>query len=213
VLGQAVHLTLATLYKLPQPMRSAEMAHTVLRRAWARQDRSDVFLNAEEEASWGRRALRMLDDFCGGWDLRIRPLAVEEWVRARLPEAGVELFGKADRIDQARSRPGVEVIDYKTGQPRPEDDDLARQLPARLYALAAFRSFGQPVHRVRYIWLAERWEVTWQPEVEDLAEAQSQFGAMAAFIGDDREWVPAPGPGCRVCPYVSICPGQEVGEP
>lgn len=209
VLGQAVHAALAGLYRLPLGERGPTAAHRLLREAWASQPRKDVFLSRDEEAAWGRRALRLLDDYCGGWDLRIRPLALEEHIETVLRPMEVHIFGKADRIDAARAAAGIEVVDYKTGTPSVEEDDLGRHVPARVYALAAFRTFRQPVHRVRYIWLAERWEVTWQPETEDLAAAERDLSALAKQIQDDRTWEPRPGARCKWCPFASVCDARD----
>jgi RecB family exonuclease len=209
LLGQAVHLALASLYQLPVGRRDEQMAARLLRMAWGRQPREKVFLSREEEAGWGQRALGMLADYCAGWDLRIRPLALEEWVTAMLPDGSTQVFGKADRVDAARAGEGVEVVDYKTGQLSPEREPVQEQLAARLYALAAWRTYGQPVHRVRFIWLSERHEASWYPELEDLHAAEQELLALATTIRADREWSARPGVQCRFCPFAPHCDARE----
>jgi RecB family exonuclease len=212
LLGQAVHLTLATLYQLPVGRRDEQMAGRLLRQAWRRQPRDKVFLSREEEAGWGHRALSMLADYCAGWDLRVRPLALEEWVTAMLPGGSMQVFGKTDRIDAARAGDGVEIVDYKTGQLSPEREPVQEQLAARLYALAAWRTYGQPVHRVRFIWLAEPHEASWYPELEDLQAAEQELLELATAIQAEREWSARPGTQCRFCPFAPHCDGREEAQ-
>ncbi len=209
VLGAAVHQALAWLYRLPVQDRNEHAAHRLLRRAWARTERAGAFLGDEEEAEWGHRALRMLSRYCSRYALHLRPLAVEEWVRADLPNQ-TTVFGKADRIDVARGGTGIEVVDYKTGASRLEDGrDLANDPGAQVYALAATRSLGRRVTRVRFIYLAEDRELRWDPEPEDLASVKQRLTKRINTIVQDSEFPPTPGFGCRWCPYAPICDARD----
>ena len=128
-LGNAVHVALAALHKLPVAVRDEAMAHRLLRSAWGRAERAGLFLSDEDEIMWGQRALKLLSNYCGGWQLDVRPLDIEAWVRYQL-RGGPLLSGKADRIDVARTDPTlIEVVDYKTGKRRLDGDDL-RDEPA-----------------------------------------------------------------------------------
>ena len=213
VLGNAVHSALAKLYRLPIEQRGEQAAHKLLRHAWGRiEDRGQAFNGDDEEREWGRKALKGLSAYCEAWDLSIRPLAVEDWVRAELPSGRV-VCGKADRVDRARGLDaGIEVVDYKTGRCRFDDDELCEQLSARLYALAASRTFRQPVVRVRFIYLLEGpFEVTWSPENEDLAAIEAELEELVEQVHATDYFEPRPNTRtyCRWCKFRTLCPAMD----
>jgi putative RecB family exonuclease len=211
VFGNACHQALAHLYRLPEEDRILENAQKALRHFWARiSDRHEAFLDEEDERAWGIRALESLADYCGRYELSIRPLAVEDWVRARLPN-GRMVVGKADRVDRARGLDrGIEVVDYKTGKCRIEDDEVRELLAARLYALAATRTFFQPVVRVRFIFITEGVERSWAPQNEDLAAIEDELVELTDRISDTDTFLAQPDPWrCRWCRYGSICPAKD----
>lgn len=211
VLGNAVHGALAILYRLPLEQRGEDAAHRALRHSWAQiADRQEAFFGDEDEADWGNKALEALSRYCQSYELGIRPIGVEEWVSTKLPN-GVSVFGKADRIDRARGLDaGIEVVDYKTGRCRIEDDELNEVLAARFYALAAGRTLHQPVVKVRFVYLLEDVECTWRPENEDLAEVEQELVDLTGEIASTEEFAPNPACGlCRWCAYRSICPATD----
>jgi RecB family exonuclease len=152
IFGNALHAALAFLFRLPPEDRSAEMAHRALRHFWLRQEGRDrAFLTKDEEATWGQAALAALSRFCSerAEELAIKPLAVEEWVRATV-DFGHSVAGKVDRVERLKTYSagegqmisGLRVTDYKSGKPRIVDpDDLARDRAAQIYALATWQTF------------------------------------------------------------------------
>ncbi len=211
VLGNAIHQTMAFLYRLPVEERGEEAAHRALRHFWAQiGDRGEAFFDEEEEIVWGERALAALSDYCASYDLAIRPVAVEEWIRARLPNGRIA-SGKADRVDRARGRDrGIEVVDYKTGKCRIDDDELHAVLAARLYALAASRTFRQPVVRVRFLYLVEGVERSWSPENEDLARIEDELVELTEEVTQTEVFVPRPDPfRCKWCKFRQLCPASD----
>jgi putative RecB family exonuclease len=211
VFGNACHQALAHIYRLPIEDRTEAVAHQALRHYWAGiSDRHEAFLDEDEERAWGRRALEAMSDYCERYDLGIRPLAIEDWVRARLPN-GRMIVGKADRVDRARGLDrGIEVVDYKTGKCRIEDDEVRELLPARLYALAATRTFHQPVVRIRFIFIAEGVERSWSPENEDLAAIEDELVELTDRVSETDVFVARPDPWrCRWCRFASICPAKD----
>ena len=91
------------------------------------------------------------------------PLLVEDWIEARLPN-GRLVCGRTDRVDRSvGDRPGIEVIDYKTGRCWIDDEGVAGLISARLYALAATRTLHEPVVKIRFVYVTEGVERTWNP--------------------------------------------------
>jgi putative RecB family exonuclease len=210
IFGNAIHAALAFLYRLPLEERTIASAQGALRTAWSRSDgREEAFLDREEEIAWGMRAMAVVADYVEQFDTSIEPLGVEEWVRATLPNDRV-VAGKADRIDRARGLDrGLEVIDYKTGKVKIDDGDLHHDLGARVYALAATRSFHQPVVRVRFIFVARGIERIWNVENEDLAAIEDQLVELTDRIDATTVFHASPGPLCRWCDYASLCSERD----
>lgn len=205
VLGNTVHAALAGYMRAPTSERSEELAHTLLRHYWSCAPRAQAFIHDEEEAAWGRQALALLSRFVAGPDATATPFALEEWVRAQLPN-GRRVCGRVDRVDRAAE--GLVVIDYKTGR-RPEDFVLKDEVAARLYALAAFRTFHQPVAAVRFRWLGAGIEDCWYPDSEDTAPLEDELAELTERLCSDRVMLPQSGPWCRRCPFRDRCPAQR----
>ena len=211
VVGNAVHEALAFLYRLPVEERSESALHQALRHHWACiPDRDQAFLNESEEREWGLQTLRSLSDYAARYDLGIRPLLVEDWIQARLPNGRV-VCGRTDRVDRSvGDRPGIEVIDYKTGRCRINDEGLAGQISARLYALAATRTLHEPVVKVRFVYVTEGIERTWSPDGDDLAAIESELVELTDRVSSDEIFEARPDPmRCRWCSYASLCPARD----
>lgn len=211
IVGNAVHEALAFFYRLPVEERSEAVLHQALRACWARiPDRKLAFLDEEEERSWGLRTLDALSDYARRYDLGIRPLMVEDWIEARLPN-GRWICGRSDRIDRAHGpEPGIEVIDYKTGRCRIGDEDVSELISARVYALAATRTLNRPVVRVRFIYVGEGVERSWSPQAGDLAAIEDELAALTEQVAATEVFEPRPARmRCRWCPFASLCPAMD----
>lgn len=209
VMGNALHKVLAFFYRLPVDERDPEILARGLRHFWAREKgRAEAFVSDEEEASWGNRALEALEWYGGTYDLNLEPLAVEEWLQTELPE-GAFVGGKVDRVDERPGVGGIEVIDYKSGRARLEDEDLPRDVAAQIYSLTAARAFAKPVTRVRFIYLTERVERRWEVEEEDLEAAAERVQKAVAEIQDEVDFAARPDDHCRWCAYRQICPERD----
>jgi RecB family exonuclease len=211
VVGNAVHEALAFLYRLPVEERSEAALHQALRHHWARiPHRDQAFITESEEREWGLRTLDSLSDYASRYDLAIRPLLVEDWIEARLPNGRV-VCGKTDRVDRSvGDRPGIEVIDYKTGRCWINDEDVAGLISARLYALAATRTLHEPVVKVRFVYVTEGVERTWSPDGDDLATIESELVDLTEQVSSDQLFEARPDPmRCRWCSYASLCPARD----
>jgi putative RecB family exonuclease len=209
VMGNAIHQALAFFFRLPLEQREPAILERALRHFWARENgRQEAFTGDEEEATWGRRGLEALGWFAANYDLDQKPLAVEEWLQTELP-SGAFIGGKVDRVDERPGGPGLEVIDYKAGRPRLADEELPDDPGAQVYALAASRHFGQPVTRVRFIYLTERVERRWEIESEDLEATATRVEAAVAEIRAEETFAARPDDHCRWCAFRQLCPDRD----
>jgi DNA helicase-2/ATP-dependent DNA helicase PcrA len=122
------------------------------------------------------------------------------------PWEDVVLSGRIDQINRLDSR-RVEVVEYKTGQPRPEKT-VQKSLQLALYALAAERHLGlQPARLTLYNFTAGQ-AVSFAPEEKQAARALDTVREVADSIRA-REFPPRPGFHCRYCDYRPLCPAFE----
>lgn len=222
VFGNALHQALAFLFRLPVAKRCTAVAHRALRHFWLKQSgREQAFLTKEEEKSWGLAALAALELFCTRRpeELEIKPIAIEEWVRATV-DGGRAVAGKVDRVEridvlsaaQAEPAQGLRVTDYKSGKPKITDpDELAEDRAAQIYAVAASQTFREPVLEVRLLYLRENVAVTWGLEREDLTALESELGAVSDRVLADEEFPVRPGFLCQWCRFRPHCP-EGAGE-
>jgi putative RecB family exonuclease len=209
VMGNALHKALAFFYRLNVDEREPGILPDCLRHFWVREKgRTEAFVSDDEEASWGNRALEALDWYAQTYDLSVKPLAVEEWLQTELP-GGAFIGGKVDRVDERAGVGGIEVIDYKTGRARLEDEDLPREAAAQVYSLVASRAFAKPVTRVRFIYLTERVERQWEVESEDLELAAQRVQKAVSEVQRETEFAARPDQHCRWCAYRQLCPDRD----
>jgi RecB family exonuclease len=144
------------------------------------------------------------------------PVGVELGFGVDVPVDGdaapLRFVGYIDRIDR-RSDGAIEVIDHKTGKPRPQADvDRDRQLTA--YAFACARGGLRdpatggvlPAPARLGLHFAESGLVVWTTRsAEDLAAFGARLVDEAGAIRR-REFEPRPGRACRWCEYSATCP-------
>jgi len=148
------------------------------------------------------------------------PVAVELGFGIDVPLAAdqppVRFVGYVDRIDR-RPDGAVELIDHKTGSPRPQED-VDRDVQLTAYAFACARGGLRdpasgailPVPSRLGLHFAEPGLTVWTTRS---VEALDAFGEqLCAAVGRirRREFDAHPGPACRWCEYRSTCPGAGV---
>jgi RecB family exonuclease len=110
-----------------------------------------------------------------------------------------------DRVD-GESNGGLHIIDYKTGT-RPPQNDWTQ---LHLQALVLSRKLASPINRVSFLYLG--------PSVRDSAElskdvletAYLELLRTARDIRREKLYLPATGPWCSYCDFISICPGEAL---
>ena len=119
--------------------------------------------------------------------------------------AGARVHGRLDRLD-ALGGNQVMVVDYKTGQPKTQEDaDDSLQLS--IYALAA-QSLGHIPASLVLVNTNNTSAIESRRSPEQLREAETRVGAVAAKIMAG-EFDPNPKGPCNRCAYHSICPKHE----
>jgi DNA helicase II / ATP-dependent DNA helicase PcrA len=114
---------------------------------------------------------------------------------------------KMDRIDRAGGDGEVEIVDYKTGKPKTQDDaDDSLQLS--IYALAA-RHMGLTAASLVFVNLENCTAVQSSRTADQLRKTEDRVVEVAAKIAAG-EFEPKPGLQCNGCSYHSICPAHEV---
>jgi DNA helicase-2/ATP-dependent DNA helicase PcrA len=125
--------------------------------------------------------------------------------RFKLDIQGARIKGRLDRLDRTASGE-VEIVDYKTGKPKTQDDaDDSLQLS--IYALAA-QSLGHTPSSLVFINLENGSAVESRRSEEDLRKAERRIAEIAAKI-EAGEFAAKPSGWCPRCSYHSICPAQE----
>jgi RecB family exonuclease len=203
IIGNAVHAALDRFFGLPDRFRDLERLHVCLRAVWRRHAPLGTFATSDDEAEVGKAALALLDRFYGSFDSRAVPLSRERWLSTRLGN-GVEVFTRADRIDESKG--GIDIVDYKTGRHQLDSADLPREPAVQALAVAGSVEYRRPVRRVRYLYIASGEEARWEPEDEDIDAARERLVKATNEIIADREFEPLPGEHCRFCAFVHLCP-------
>ena len=136
---------------------------------------------------------------------RSRGEILETERRFKVQIGGAQVSGRFDRLDQVDGGE-VEVVDYKTGKPKTQEDaDDSLQLS--IYALAA-RSLGHNPSALVFINLQNGIAVESRRSPQQLIAAENRVAEVAAKIAAG-EFDPKPSQGCWRCSYNSICPEQE----
>jgi RecB family exonuclease len=202
-IGNVVHATLATFFRLPVAQRSVDGVEVLLRQRWRHHCPRSLFAGRDEEAFYGRRCIDGLRGYLDCTDITVEPAALEAGLHATLP-GGARIYGRVDRIDR---RPGGEfrVIDYKTGERWLDEDDLRREPAAQIYLLLASQQFG-PVESVRFVYLSTGDELVWAPEQEDLPHIAQALAAYVDGVWTQPHYDANPGPHCVRCPFALACP-------
>lgn len=162
---------------------------------------------------------RRLDDLLTTWFERegatARPIRTE--YRFEFSSGEHTVVGSIDRIDLRDGpdgRPGLEIIDYKTGQ-KPSKATLAANLQLPLYYLASVRdpslvALGHPSH-LRLAFLNEGTDVA-LAITDDLAAATESRIATSAREIVAEHFDPSVTADCQYCDLKRICPLQPEGR-
>jgi DNA helicase-2/ATP-dependent DNA helicase PcrA len=214
----------ARVFRIPQEptinQRFGIVVHQVLERFHASGGGSLEYLMQLFEASWRRSGFGDSND-----DLQFREKAVASlnryWeldqARAGKPvwfergfsfKLGPHLVrGRVDRVDELPDG-SFELIDYKTGRPKTEDD-LRDDVQLSLYAIAAREAWDVEARAGSYYYVLDNEKVPVAHSDDELARVKATVGAIAEGILE-QEFEPKPSYElCSFCDYRIICPAAE----
>ncbi|MEA2020201.1 MAG: ATP-dependent DNA helicase [Patescibacteria group bacterium] len=135
-----------------------------------------------------------------------KPLHLEK--KFTLKVAGVPLVGSIDRIDEVEN--GVEIIDYKTGKVK-EQDDVDKDDQLTIYALAARDALNLSSSRLALYFLTENKKVETTRTSEELEEKRVELRDTIEKI-KASEFEPKKEFLCQWCEYKELCPEYKVGS-
>lgn len=176
VAGNAVHQTLAWLYRQPVEERSLELAQKALGFYWALEARCCEWTSESQLRAWRVDARRMLASYLTEERLQIEPLAVECQLRCVLP-SGATLSGRVDRIDEVEG--GIEIVDYKTGSCSLTSKSLRNLASVQVYVVAAQQMFNKPVLAVSFHYLRNGKMMRWELDGPDVSELTALLDNLA----------------------------------
>jgi RecB family exonuclease len=218
--GDAIHKTLAQFIRMGGPTRcSVDDIVALLMRYW----RGDLFPDEAKAYAEFERARDMVEVFYYvPYPMEIkREIAVEASVRWGAPRRGIVATGRLDRVCLLPD--GVlEVIDYKTGQQVPTEEEAENDLQTVFYhtlAADAYRHLNPTAIQITYVYLAAQTAVPLQPERAAQLKRWEAVEATVAMIRKDREdhaagmpleeaFPPNRGDQCRSCPMRQHCDGR-----
>lgn len=151
-----------------------------------------------------------LTHFFGWWQQKERRvLAVEKGFSLPVPETGVRIGGRFDRVE--RTPQGLSVIDFKSTGPRSEES-LRTDLQLSLYALAAADLWKESVASLSILSVTES-GITEQATTRTKAELADAAKAIRILHermqSGDVTATPSVST-CRHCPYRNLCPARSV---
>lgn len=232
-LGSRLHDTLAAYFKLPAQERSLERLKELFRAQWAGRnlpsaarrrrlrERYEAFKGERDlERTYGLRGLEMLERFYKLPLLQVPPFRTEEFLELPLIIPGktaVEwefdeeliLAGKVDRID-TRPDGTLRIIDYKTGQYVPEDEETFRALDEAyitlpIYALLVEHLYGKPVTQASLFYLSTGQFLHFEFSPEELQGTRERVIEIAREILTTAEFKPVINNFCP-CGFQDQCP-------
>ena len=204
VLGTAIHDAIADFERMPSgATRTSEVLEDLMRHHWRKQDRR-CFKSMEEEVSWGRKGLEILRHYFYAVVDRERPRLCEAKIDVRFPK--FHLIGQIDQLHQM-SDGRVMLIEMKSGNYVPSQEEVDRSLQCTLYALGVTRQFNiAPDQLTIVIWqLAAQRKLITTRSADQLEAAIERVDQLVDDIQKETDFEPTPNRFCTWCDYTDAC--------
>lgn len=127
--------------------------------------------------------------------------------RVDLDVGDLNLRGIIDRIDEDGT-----LVDYKTGRPPGPRYEQSSFFGLRFYASLCRHALGFVPSEVKLLYLSSKEQLTLKPDPDLLTGFERQILAISNAITraqQRNDWRARPGPLCKWCNYVEICPAWE----
>lgn len=202
-MGAHVHNALKDFYEQLEPeQRTYEQLEKLLRKRWTENRRG--FANREDEAKWGVKALQMLRLFVHRMDVTFTPSMLEDYYDVEI-DPNLKILGRIDRADTLEDG-SLHVIDYKTGQYKPDD---VSELQLNLYALIVSANEKKPVTKASYLYLP-----TWDWHTIEITQEEAEAAVdyiqeQVEQIKKEQEYKPQINKYCGSCDFLEICPEKQ----
>ncbi len=171
------------------------------------------FEDAYQEESYRRAGLEQLRLFVEQQNSSAMAVdGIELEKHFSLDLGDVVLEGRIDQVnpveaERSRGTPAVELVDYKTGQPRSQKE-VDKSMQLSVYALAAERQMRLNPVRLTFHYLADGQKVSTVRTPKDLERTVEKIRDVAGEIRSQR-FQPTPGYACKWCDFVPVCPAHE----
>jgi len=161
----------------------------------------DGYENISQQKDYKEKARKSLRTFFDNFCLNSvpAPLFLEKSFSFKI--AGETIKGTIDRVDQLDG--GVEIIDYKTGNPKEKLDwDAKRQLI--LYQLFLEEVLQIKVLSLKYYYVENGGSVAFLPKEAEKEKLRQEVAAQIMAI-KSRDFQPKPSEMCKFCDFKNIC--------
>lgn len=163
------------------------------------------FSDPYQQELYEQKGISELREFLAGAG-QIAPKVLHTEQQFSISIGPTTLIGRIDRIDDCSSG-SVDVVDYKTGRPRSQED-ADESLQLSLYALAASEKWGYRVQRLVFHNLEGNTTIATHRTEDQLQQARLHVEDIAAKISSGK-FEPTPGFHCGWCSYRLLCPKTE----
>jgi DNA helicase-2/ATP-dependent DNA helicase PcrA len=203
--GSVMHTTIKHfLAEVRKGRRVAfEEVLTIFEREWTPAGFEDDY----QQEEYKKAGIEQLRAFHSGILAETVDIAAQEKSFELPMEGDIVITGRMDQINKFGSG-HQEIVDYKTGRPRTEED-ARKDFQLSIYALAAREVLEFSPARLVFHYLQDNSRVETTREEKDLKKTRQVITETAANI---RAGQFAPDPGlfkCRNCAFRPICPAHE----
>ena len=164
------------------------------------------FEDAYQEEEYRKTGLEQLEAFYKSYLAGPADVVHQEKTFELPLDPNIVVTGRLDQINRLDARE-VEIVDYKTGNPK-EERDAKRSLQLSLYALAARDQLGLQPAKLTFYNLTTNEAVSATRDNKQLKEAVGDVQEVAEQIRAG-EFSAHPGFYCRTCEYQPLCPAHE----
>ncbi len=205
-LGSTVHDAIKWFLEAPNPKPPLEALLAKYRNFWLKYRlKRGGFLTEEEEATFGKRGIQMLENFYINYHKLAALVAPIEFPKYPLAE-DVILMGNTDYIGMLPDG-SLQVVDFKTGA---HDEESRLQL--YIYAILAESNYQKPVSSVNF-WYLDRESDLREVVLDPLEDTLKFLKDKALEIKDaivEGNWVCVKGEGlCKDCrDYLAVIGGR-----